>query len=516
MAELDSSLKARIILEAVDLATAAEVASLQQLIAREPDILTVELVLRILLTYLPESTDPTLYNNLLQQLGGGHVHEPPHSALRPVYSRKEWSDDEARRQTRQLHLLPVAQEQDLQGGCTDLLSLFLIHRARQIDGETGSIGQIQQLLEPFIDRDPYLRTYLITNVLPLRRFDYEYYPQIEDTYTLEAFEQLEGRPAIDALLSRSVRNASAGPIQASRDIRGIVGPWMYRGSRRKRRKTNPARRRSSASTLETIGQNASLADDGSCTGWSDVNGWIVDLALRDFSAAAETIGGWDGPSDVDYGGYIDQPEQDNSEMQVLDRRYGQAGLAAIYATTDTSPSCREGSHSVLQKVARHTGLQEPPGLDDPKWQSVSSIPSNYVNQITEIHLLHNSLQRHDNPLTTPTQVSISFASLLLTSGVLLQKLGHPMRCREIVALALFRNAEEHTQELTKLLQKVPVRTRDEDAWAGVRRSVLRLRDWHYQPSIGASDQPEDPLGVLRKVKREEAEVALLKAILRAS
>ncbi|KAL8635815.1 MAG: hypothetical protein Q9228_006733, partial [Teloschistes exilis] len=516
MAGSDGTVKARVLLKAVDLALSAEVPSLQQLVAREPDILAFELVLRILLTYLPESTDPTLYVDLLQQLVRGTVHEPPRSTLRPVPPEREWSDEEACHQARQLHLLPIAEEQDLQAGCTDQLSLFLLHRARRIDVETGSIHQIQQLLRPFVDHDPYIRTWLVSNLLPLRRLDYEYYPQNEGAYTVEAFEKLDGRPAIDALLARSLQNSSPGPIQASRDIRAVVGPWIYGVSRRKRRKTHHDRRRSFVTVPETGVKSAMHTDHAARTGWPDVNGWIVDLALRNFSWAAETIEGWDGPNDVDYDGYINDLEQSDDNTDGIIEHYAQAGLAAIYATTEFSQSALERSYSILQNVARRSGLQPPPGLDNGQWEDVSSIPQGYINQITELHLLHNTLLKPGNPLTICTQASIALASLILNSNLLLHKLGQTLSCRDVSALALFGKPEGHAQELHTLLQKVPTRTRDEVAWAEVRDSVLKLRDWRYETSDRASHDAEATLGVLCRLKREDVEVELLKAILGAS
>ncbi|KAI4195246.1 MAG: hypothetical protein LQ350_007305 [Teloschistes chrysophthalmus] len=516
MAGSDGAVKARVLLKAVELAISAELPSLQQLVAREPDILSLELFLRILLTYLPESTDPTLYIDLLQQLVRGTAHEPPRSTLRPVPPERDWSDEEACHQARQLHLLPIAEEQDLQGGCTDQLSLFLLHRARRIDVETGSIHQIQQLLEPFVDHDPYIRTWLVSNVLPLRRLDYEYYPQNEGAYTLEAFEKLEGRPAIDALLARSLQNPSPGPIQASRDIRAVVGPWIYGASTRKRRRTHRDRRRSSVTVPERVKSSPMQTDNDARTGWPDVNGWIMDLALRNFSWVAETIEGWHGPSDVDYDGYINDLEQNDSNLEETNEHYAQAGLAAIYATTEFSPSALEQSYSIVQKLARQSGLQPPPGLDDYQWEDVSSIPQDYIDQITELHLLHNTLLKPDNPLTICTQASVALASLILNSSLFLHKLGRTLSCRDVSALALFGKPEAHAQEARTLLQKAPAGTRDEVAWAEVRHSVLKLRDWRYDTSERPLQNAGARLGLLCRVKREDVEVELLKAILGAS
>lgn len=516
MGDPESIHSARIILEAVHFASSAELASLQQLIAREPEILQLELVLRIILTYLPESTEPGLYIDLLQQLAHGAVHEPSLTSLRHVQPGTELSDDEARRQVRQLHLLQIVQEQDLQAGCTDLLSLFLVHRARRIDEETGSIPEVQQLLEPFIDRDPCLCTWLISNVLPLRRLDYDYYPQAEDAYTLEAFEKLQGRPAIDSLLSRSTRAHDSEAAHSARDIRGIVGPWIYGASSRKRRKTHHDRRRSSLTISEPSEHSARPTENDPHRAWPDVNEWIIDLALRDFHSAAKTIEQWNGPGDVDYDCYCDEQKYDADTVRNLEQQYAQVGLAAIYAGADTSHSTFEESNRILRKVARLSDLDPPPAIDDPPGHAVTHISEDYLDQLSDVHLLHNALLRPQNPVTHPEQRSLTLASLVLRSCVLLQRLGHPKTCKALIALATSGRREVQMEELHRTLQKVPIKTRDESSWADVRQQLLWLRDWRYPVSDGEIHNPPGSVGVFCQVEWADLEVELLKALLRAS
>ncbi|KAL8869149.1 MAG: hypothetical protein Q9174_004485 [Haloplaca sp. 1 TL-2023] len=508
--------KARVILEAVHFASSAEPASLQQLAAREPEVLQFELVLRIILTYLPESTEPDLYTGLLQQLADGRVHEPPPKSLRHVQAGKEVSDDGARHLVRKLHLLPVAQEQDVQAGCNDLLSLFLIHRARRIDAESGSIPEVQQLLEPFVDRNPYLRTWFISNILPLRRLDYDYYNQANDPYTLDSFEKLEGRPAIDSMLSRSAQIHNPEAVNSSRDIRGIVGPWIYGANSRKRRKTHHDRRRSSLTTPDSDMQTKGARPDNSHSGWSDVNEWLADLALRDFSLAAKTIEEWDGPRDVDYDGLDQAEDSDEHTAQRPEYYYAQTGLAAMYINENPSPLSFEQSHHVLLKVARLCGLDRPPAIDDIHERVAEHISREYLDQITNLHLLHNGLLGPANPVTSPTNASLYLASLVLKSCVCMQKLGHPISCRNLLTLASSANWEVHFEALHRTLQKVPVKTRDEDGWANVRRQILWLRDWYYPDVERRQSGQEKAIGIFSQLNRQDVEIELLKAILRAS
>ncbi|KAL8948233.1 MAG: hypothetical protein Q9222_005569, partial [Ikaeria aurantiellina] len=505
---------ARIVLEAVRFASSAEVGLLHQLVAREK--LDLELVLRILLTYLPESIEPRLYGELLLQLASDTLHEPTQPLSNPVQSVKELSDREARHQVRQLHLLPVAEEQDRQAGCTELFSLFLLHRARRIDVETGSIPLIQELLEPFIDGDPYLRTWMVSNILPLRRLDYEYYPHIEDAHTLAAFEKLETRSGIDNLLSRSLRSGNKEMGLAARDLRGIVGPWMYGERSRKRRKTHHDRRRSSLSKPNPTTQATTAQEQDTHNGWSDVNDWILDLAVRDFNRAADTLEHWDGPADVDFDDLVTREELANKDNHGLSQRYAQAGLATSLTVSETSILALERSYGILKRASRLSSLPEPPVLDIRETSAASDVSAHYIDQLSEVHLLHNGLLRSDNPLTFPTQESVSYLTLVLQSCLIFQKLGHSRTCKAIAALTAFGKRHDHMEELHKTLQKIPVRTRDNSAWAEVRQQVLWLRDWQYRSAGKEMQNQEGSLGVFGKVAKTDVEVELLKAILRAS
>ncbi len=506
--------RARIILEAVHLASAAEIPTLHQLVAREPETLQLELVLRILLTYLPESTEPTCYVELLHQLARGAVYPPSQSSPRPGQSGQELSDDEALHQVRQLHLLPLAEEQDLHAGCTDILTLFLVHRARRIEAETGSVPKIQELLEPFLERDTYLRTWIVSNILPLRRLNYDYYPSSEDPYTLEAFENLAGRPAIDSLLSRSVLKRDTQTTQAARDIRAVIGPWIYGQSRRKRRKTHHDRNKNLPVLPISNEQSAPVEEEGSQSSWSYANDWILELALRDFAGAAEIIEQWDGPSDVDYDGYSNE-SLDSDSSRRLTRQYTQAALGVLYASSENSRSVFDVSSRVLQKVAHLSDVEVPRPLEEPHTASAAHLLKDYIPQLSEAHLLHNALLRPENPITAPGQASLSYASFVVSSCGLLSQLDNPKSCRAAAGLASFSNREEQLGELHKTLQKVSLSARDKDSWPLVRDQILWLRDWQYHASLTREIVQEDSLGIFGRLSRVDVEVELLKAILKA-
>ena len=520
---MNSSSRARLVIDAVGFASSVEIPSFHRLIAQNPDALPLTIILRILLTYLPESTEPGLYTELLRQLYTAQVREPLLVGSILTKAELELSDREAQHQARQLHLLPIAYEQDVQSGCSNTFILFLLHRARRIEVETGSIPLVQQLLEPFLDQDNYLRTWFISNILPLLRLDFEYYTHNSPSCTLNAFEKLEGRPAIDFLMSESTQCKGEKAVQTGRDLRGLIGPWAFGEKNRKRRKTHHGRRKNSVRISEqssgTFEQGEATVTDheNEETAWMNVNEWILDLTIHSFSLAMDTLMQWNGPTDVDYGGYEDQAQNSRGgDINALADNYMQASLASIYASREISAAALETSLQVLRKLAFHSDLPEPLNLDEPDISSITVISKSFLDSLSKTHLLHNALLRPQNPLTSTNKSSLLFASLLLSSCYILQKLGHPKTLKAATELGFFGGHDDQLAELRRILQQVPVRTRDEQSWTRVRQQITWLRDWYYNISRNGTYYPEPSIGIFRKVKRVETEIEVLKAFLRAS
>ena len=157
---------------------------------------------------------------------------------------KDIDDEQAKRKVRQLKLLETRPPTFPPHAPKNILTRFLCHRAYRIDAETGLLNLVPQLVEPFLERDEYLRTWYISIVLPVLRYEFEYYPEDESRpMSLSDFEKLEGKDGVDFLLRKSAESegiktalGSSQKTELARDIRGLVGPWMYGQTERKRRK----------------------------------------------------------------------------------------------------------------------------------------------------------------------------------------------------------------------------------------------------------------------------------------
>lgn len=179
---------AKAILLAAHLACETNISALRNLIAQQRKALRTDIVLRILLTYLPETIASSDYVSIPQDLASGHVPVDSNSAI-DSSSLDEVTEKQAARKVKKLHLLPLAWPNAPADVPDDPLVLFLIHRSLRIDEHAGLMTEIPELLGPFLHKSSYLRTWLISNILPLLRLSYEYHPKI----TTVRISQLPGR-----------------------------------------------------------------------------------------------------------------------------------------------------------------------------------------------------------------------------------------------------------------------------------------------------------------------------------
>src|SRR5947209_11131362 len=287
---------AHVILLATRLCSDANIEAFRSLRAHYPDVLSEEAVYRIILTFLPEETEPALYRPLLKDSLDEDGQFTSDLDTFPVH---DLSAESARAQVQQLHLRQVLPFDSNHNTKEDLRSNFLLQRAHQVDTATGDLLAILQLVEPFVDDSELLRNWLISTLLPLLRKDYEYYPDNSTSLSLNEMEGLRGSGGVEILLQHAKKN----PIDSAigRDLRGIVGPWKYGGNQSKRRKVShedDMQRKISRGPM----------DDGD--NWQDVNEWIISTSQSDHTLASRVVVEWDGPQDVDLGGYDSQAPSD--------------------------------------------------------------------------------------------------------------------------------------------------------------------------------------------------------------
>lgn len=498
---------AKAILLAVQLAAAVDLTSFESLVSRYPRTLHKELVLRILLTYLPEILETSEYISLLGRLEAGELENDP--AFEPTkFGLEELDEVEAKKKARKLRLLPLEPPYDFADEDPSPLIQFLVLRALRIDENTGLITQIPELLQPFLHLSTYLRTWIISTILPLLRFTYEYYTDDGIPLTIPKFERLDDEAGVKLLLSKTANDEEITENTVGRDLRGLVGPWMYGDTRWKRRKS---RLESRAGLQHSMHFDQNAISNEKCIGWEEVFKWITQQAGSSWRTAVDAIEQWDGPGDVDVGEYSDGSIWlDEDEQQLLERRYARAALAAAYLISEESEYALNGVYRILERLIKLMDQDRVPSL-----QAACSLLMPILFQDEEFpstkHAQHlrNNLLGEENSLTKPGEISVQILHALVISAYLCTRIGSGFTVRRAGELALLQDETEQKIEFSKLLVNVRNGPKGDDKyWIKLRNEILWLRSWGVEESSEGADASNGK-GILGKLSKEYIEAELL-------
>ncbi|KAF2865270.1 Sec39 domain-containing protein [Massariosphaeria phaeospora] len=498
---------AHCVLLAVHYATESNITALRAVTALRHDALELALVLRILLTFLPEGADPPAYTAYVHELASASrtTGDDPAAAVDTAAVR-ELSASQARRKRRHLGLVELAHPLYKSDAELDALSLFVIHRAHRVDAQTGLLDLAAKVVVPFLGHSEHLRAWFISAVLPLCRLAYEYYPE-DDTPSLEAFVQLRGKRAIDYQLSNLLRARRSGQDVdiAARDLRGVVGPWICGANERKRRKPSVEGRRASITALP-----AQEPDD-----WECLLGWLLHTSKNDFPLVASAFRTWDGPEDLDLGGYdegrdyIDEENRGNLEL-----RYAQTALACLYQVHKNDIESLHLAHSLLVRLSDLLNLESLPDLN----ADVDSLPmydlsSTLITEFTTALVQDEHILRPDNAITRPNREPVRLIELFVFSAYLLSTLQQPLSIREVVRLYLRSDASEQIALLQKILHTLSSGSKKNDEqWKVIRSKVSWLWKWGAPSQDGDGPTP----GIFGQVEINTVETEVLKALLESS
>jgi hypothetical protein len=499
---------AKIILLAVQLATSTELSYLESLVLRNQRTLHLELVLRILLSYLPETLPSTKYVPFLERLDSEELVNDAEFDI-TKHHLDQVGDEDARKKARKLHLRQLSWPYEPIEESSNLLIRFLVLRSLAIDESTGMIDQLPELLGPFLHHSTYLRTWMISIILPLVRFNYEYHPDNPAIITIPNFEKLDDEAGVKLLLSRTGEDKEQ---LVGRDIRGLVGPWMYGDTRWKRRRSLKA---SHAGI-----QNVTPLDDPpvvseKCIGWEDVFKWITMEASSSWETAIEAIEQWDGPGDIDIGEYGDGSTWlDEDEQQYLERRYARAAIATAYLVTEESEDGLNGVYRIVERITNLLDLDRVPTLQTAAslLAPVLDLNEELISTRSAIHLRNDYLSE-TNILTTPGKNSVRLLHALLVSTYLCTRVGSGFSIKRAAELVLLEDEREQKTEFRKLIANVSNGPKgDNKYWIRLRDEVLWMRSW------GAEELSEGAItahgkGIFGSLSKDYVEAELLKLLL---
>lgn len=514
MADL-SLVQAKAILLAVQAATKADIPALRTLVAHQRKTLRTDIILRILLTYLPESLDSSKYVPFLQDLASGKI-PVDHKLEIDTSAIDEISNADANKKVKKLHLLPLAWPSAPADAPEDPFILFLIHRAYRVDEETGLITQLPELIVPFLNYSQYLRTWMISTLLPLLRLNYDYHAQESTLQTIRSFESLDDRTGVEFLLSRTgknVGNEGDSNKTIGRDLRGLVGPWIYGDSQWKRRRVSKS---SDWDTQRVTPLDEVVPEDPKSAGWEEVFKWITSQATNSWITCIEAIEQWDGPGDVDLGGYWNGTVWlEVHEQQSLERRYARAALAAAYLIPEASVEALTGVQRILARLVAILDLDRIPALPAAAalLAPIPAVGESAVATAKNAIYLRTALMGEGNILTTPNSTSISLLHGILISAYLLTRAGVQCTIRRAGELVLLQDEREQTFEFERLIHKLGNGPKGDDKyWTRVRNELLWLRDWGEDELSGGTEGSQGR-GVFGKVRKDFLEKEMLKALL---
>ena len=505
------------VLLAVQLAHKAELSTLRTLVYEHQKTLRIDIILRIILSHLPESLDSSEYVTFLRDLIDGTIEADPSS---PVDSSvlDGLSEKDASKKVRKLHLLPLAWPNAPEEVQEDPLTLFLIHRSLRIDDNTGLITQVPALVTPFIQRSPYLRTWFISTILPLIRLNYEYHPRDGATISVTAFERLDDEAGIRLLLSRTGEpdSGSSTDTAVGRDLRGLVGPWMYGNTRSKRRKLQ--------STLDLDEQEATPAGAETGVGqekfasWEEIFKWITTRATTSWQTAVRVLEQWDGPSDIDLGPYGDGSVWlEDGDQQYLERRYARAALATAYLISDPSLDALASVQRILSRILTLLDLDRIPTLEI---AAGLLSPISVVDKISPVSsknavFLRDNLLHERNILTTPNGESIEFLHAILISAYLFARERAPLTILRAGQMALRQDETQQKMELSRFMAKGPTASAsrgDDRYWTRIRNEILWMRSWGAE-ELGVATSAVIGKGILGQLGKEYVEIEIIKGLL---
>jgi len=244
--------------------------------------------------------------------------------------------------------------------------------------------------------------------------------------------------------------------------------------------------------------------------WDYVFRWLVHQSATHFPVVAKAIEGWEGVNDVDLAGYAQQ-ELKPEIKRMLDLGYWQAAYAAVYTVESDTAETIEGAHSLLCRIATLCGFEPPPELAT----SMELLPrldahaSDLENTTTDM-LLPEALLNHNHPLTTPKLETFSLLQLFVYSTYLLAGLNKPLSIRSVAKQRVHSDAQEQTTLLQDVLRKAAAgHKKSNEAWIGIRRTLLWLWDWGMDDDGTA----QYGTGIFGRIDRAAFESEILKTLL---
>lgn len=497
---MDAALSApKVLLLAAQLSSTAQISGLGDIAQRYPDILQPRLLLRMLLTYLPETTKPSHYLPLLKFISDWDGRPGLNTDnIVDTASIDSMSDEEASRLSKRLRLLPLSLDgYDYNANNNDLLA-FLVLRTHRIDSETGMLSMILGLLHPFESQTRGFNDWVVGTVQPFVRRYSECYTDEINRPSLFEFERLPDKSAVSLLLSRALTVDTSDYLH--RDIQTILLPWIS------------SEKRWTDSSTELQGRTSAYKNVR-CAAWEHFLELFLSWSSSSWVTFVMTARRWRGAR-PDSNAETPSVKLSDAQYAYLDDTWSRAIMAGLYSATDASVETLRGAYDVCQRLGIAKGLSISPSLssyvDSPEHIKPIDLSASHGSIL--LSSLRNSLLHPSNILTAPTEHSISLLLHLIGSAFIFNTFSQSISLRRAADLYLSQDIREQRSDLTKLMRGIGGQGRDDDAcWQQARRCLRWLRSWNSE-----SNEEYDGRGILGRIHTAEIETEFLKSLLEKS
>ncbi|KIY00040.1 uncharacterized protein Z520_04678 [Fonsecaea multimorphosa CBS 102226] len=470
---------AHIVLSAVQATSEGDLDSLSRIVRWQPEIFSNTFIYRLLLSFYPaETCGPSALVEFLQSLGN-QINDAKGSET-PSFepSISNLTKNEALRRCRALRLRPISAHGPIP--TRNELANVIIEWAKRLEQFHGSAQPAVEFVQNFVGQDSDLRLWYETYLVPVIRLQYEFYPDNEEVIGLQDIERLSDSEGIQTLLQFAVKRHNASEV--ARDLNYVVSPWVRGASEAKRRRVDHSAEDTTAETEP----------------WESVYDWLISTSMTEFSVAAKAYADWNGPMD-DH-----QPTNESAA------RFAQTGLALIYGCSELSSEARSVCRQVLIKAAKLLSLGLP---DFSQPEPDISLPEGYAKDLDETDLLVNSRLKKSNKFTRANESSVQLLTGIFATAEILSGFGLPRTISELAHVAIFGSERRHKDELRRLLQHIPLQTRQEIDWRSVRRRLLWLQSWTNTQHMETSQQRT---AFLSRLPVSFVETQILDALLKAA
>jgi hypothetical protein len=301
---------------------------------------------------------------------------------------------------------------------------------------------------------------------------------------------------------------------------------MYGHTERKRRKVRSENRQDGGAHedgmvegVRKIALDGVSKEDHTGHDWEFAYTWMVQHAQHSFPHITQLIEEWDGPSDVDFGGYEKgelRPYLDDDVQRKLELQYAQAAFASCYAARSSSKETIQGAHAVLARLAELLDFLPPPDLAT----SVESLPRVEKHALaleesqTIQDLLPERLLAPEHPLTTPRMETYMLLQMHVYTAYQLDGLGYTASLVDVAKLQFYGTAESQLDVLKKILRNLSAPDKaDETNWIACRAKIVWLWNWGIDPDNMIAD---NGAGVLGRIAKADFEAEMLKVFTETS